>query len=204
MHLTTIPMTPFETNAYVIADGDEALIVDPGDISPRLREAIAGKRVVAIVNTHGHCDHCGGNAAVVRETGAELLCHRDDLDLLRSIEIQGRMFGVPFAPSPEPNRFLDDGDTLTVGGQTFTVRHAPGHTQGHIVLVGDGVVFAGDVLFAGSIGRTDLPGGDYHQLLDSIQRVLLSLPDDTVVYCGHGPSTTIGEERRANPFLVMP
>jgi len=155
-----------------------------------------------IVNTHCHCDHCGGNAPLLEKTGAELAIHREDLPLLRSMELQARMFGVDVEPSPDPNRFLNEGDRIEVGGASFRVVHAPGHSPGHIVLVGDGVVFCGDVLFQGSIGRTDLPGGDYHQLLASIRDKLLVLPDETVAYTGHGPSTTIGDERRTNPFLV--
>jgi glyoxylase-like metal-dependent hydrolase (beta-lactamase superfamily II) len=118
------------------------------------------------------------------------------------MELQAQMFGVDVEPSPDPNRFLSEGDRIEVGGASFRVVHAPGHSPGHIMLVGDGVVFCGDVLFQGSIGRTDLPGGDYHQLLASIRDKLLILPDETVVYPGHGPSTTIGDERRTNPFLV--
>ncbi|HDP33593.1 MAG TPA: MBL fold metallo-hydrolase, partial [Candidatus Hydrogenedentes bacterium] len=131
-----------------------------------------------------------------------LVCHQAELPLLQTLCEQGRMFGVPFSPSPEPDRFVEHGDTVNVGNAQFEVRHAPGHSPGHVVLVGDGVVIAGDVLFAGSIGRTDLPGGSMTQLLNSIRHQLLTLPDETVVYCGHGPATTIGEERVSNPFLV--
>ena len=202
MEILCIPMTPFVENCYVLRDGVEALVVDPGDVTPELLAAIEGYTVTAIVNTHAHCDHCGGNAALVLRTGAELLCHRNDLPLLRSLEQQGAMFGVPFPPSPEPDWFLEEGDTVTVGSADLRVLHTPGHSPGHIVLAGDAFVVAGDVLFAGSIGRFDLPGGDYGQLLLSIRTKLLPLPDDTVVYCGHGPATTIGEERRTNPYLV--
>ena len=112
------------------------------------------------------------------------------------------MFGAHFDASPDPDRYIKEGDTVSVGNITFGVREAPGHSPGHIVLVGDGFVIGGDVLFAGSIGRTDLPGGSYPQLIDSIKTKLLTLPDDTIVYNGHGPETTIGVERRTNPFLV--
>ena len=112
------------------------------------------------------------------------------------------MFGVYFPPSPEPDRFIDHGDTVTVGSTKFQVRHTPGHSPGHVVFITDGLALVGDVLFSGSVGRTDLPGGSMNQLLESIREQLFDLPDDTVVYSGHGPETTIGKERRSNPFLV--
>lgn len=202
MEILSFPVTPFVVNCYVIKDGGEAIVIDPGEAPPALIKSIQGCNVRAIVDTHGHCDHCGGNAELVSKTGAELLIHEADLPLLRALESQGKMFGVPMPPSPDPDRFLVEGDVLKVGNLSLTVRHAPGHSPGHIVLVGDGFVVCGDVLFAGSIGRTDLFGGDYQQLLDSIRDKLLTLPDETVVYTGHGPDTTIGEERRSNPFLV--
>ena len=202
MDIITLPMTPFVTNCFVLRDAGEALIVDPGDVTPELLEAIDGYAVHTVVNTHCHCDHCGGNAEILKRTGAELICHKDELPLLRNLVQQGLMFGVPFDPSPEPDRFIKEGDTVPVGGVSLGVREAPGHSPGHIVLVGDGFVIGGDVLFAGSIGRTDLPGGSYPQLIQSIKTKLLTLPDETVVYNGHGPATTIGVERRTNPFLV--
>lgn len=202
MDIITLPMTPFVTNCFVLRDAGEALIVDPGDVTPELLEAIDGFTVRTVVNTHCHCDHCGGNAEILKRTGAELICHKDEVPLLRNLVQQGLMFGVPFDPSPEPDRFIQEGDTVSVGGVSLGVREAPGHSPGHIVLVGDGFVIGGDVLFAGSIGRTDLPGGSYPQLIQSIKTKLLILPDETVVYNGHGPATTIGVERRSNPFLV--
>lgn len=202
MDIIALPMTPFVTNCFVLRDADEALIVDPGDVTPELLEAIDGFTVRTVVNTHCHCDHCGGNAEILKRTGAELICHKDEVPLLRNLVQQGLMFGVPFDPSPEPDRFIQEGDTVSVGGLSLGVREAPGHSPGHIVLVGDGFVIGGDVLFAGSIGRTDLPGGSYPQLIQSIKTKLLTLPDETVVYSGHGPATTIGVERRTNPFLV--
>lgn len=202
MEILSFQMTPLYMNCYVLRDGDEALVIDPGDATQELKRSLAGFKVRTIVNTHCHFDHCGGNAEMVKHTGAELVCHEADLPLLRMAEQQGMMFGVPCPPSPDPDRFFAEGDRVTVGSASLKVVHTPGHAPGHVVLVGDGFVIAGDVLFAGSIGRTDLPGGSHAQLLESIRTKLLPLPDATVVYSGHGPSTTIGEERRANPFLV--
>ena len=202
MEIQSVQLTPFMMNCFVVRDGSETIIIDPGDASARLRDAVAGDNVTLIVNTHCHIDHSGGNAGMMAATGAPLAIHEADLPLLQSLPHQGMMFGVPCTPSPEPNRFLEEGEVITVGSSRFSVLHAPGHSPGHVVLSGEGVVFAGDVLFAGSVGRTDLPGGSYAQLLDSIRKKLLTLPDDTMVYCGHGPETTIGRERLSNPFLV--
>lgn len=202
MQLLSFQLTPFMMNCYVLKDGNEAIVIDPGEAAPELKASVADSQVTMIFNTHCHCDHSAGNAEMVAATGAPLVCHRDDLPLLRSLEQQGMMFGVRVPPSPEPDRFVEEGDEIQVGAVRLKVLHTPGHAPGHVVLVGDGFVIGGDVLFQGSIGRTDLPGGDHEQLLASIRDKLLPLPDDTVVYCGHGPNTTIGAERRSNPFLV--
>ena len=202
MKIRTFRFTPFMTNCFVVSEGDEALVIDPGDVSPDFLACLSQFKVAMVVNTHGHCDHCGGNAAVVAATGAPLAIHRADLPLLEAIEQQGRMFGVPFPSSPAPDIFLEPGQMIQVGGARFEVRFVPGHSPGHIALAGPGTVFSGDVLFEGGIGRTDMFGGNYSQLIDSIKTQLLTLPDETVVYCGHGPATTVGAERAGNPYLV--
>jgi glyoxylase-like metal-dependent hydrolase (beta-lactamase superfamily II) len=195
-------LTPFFTKCFVLRDGGETLVIDPGEARQDLLDSLKGDTKITIVNTHCHIDHCGGNAGVKAATGAPLLMHRESLPLLRSVPQQAMMFGVYAPPSPEPDGFLEEGDVLRVGSVALEVRFTPGHAPGHIVLVGDGFVFGGDVLFTDSIGRTDLPGGDYALLMDSIQRKLLTLPDETKVYNGHSPVTTIGRERRLNPFLA--
>ena len=202
MEILSFPVTPFFTNCYVVKDGNEAIVIDPGEATPDLKNSVADCKVAMIFNTHCHCDHSGGNAEMAALTGAPLVCHEDDLPLLRALPEQGRMFGVSFPPSPMPERFVKHGDAVEVGSIRFEVRHTPGHSPGHVVLVADGVAIVGDVLFAGSIGRTDLPGGSMAQLINSIKTQLLTLPDDTQVLSGHGPATTIGEERMSNPFLV--
>jgi len=202
VNISSHQLTPFVTNCFVVEDQGEALVIDPGEASPGLLDQVEDLDVVLIVNTHAHIDHCGGNQALVEATGAPLACHEADLPLLRSLEQQAAMFGVGAGASPEPDRLLWDGDTITVGRQAFEVRHTPGHAPGHVVLVGGGVIFAGDVLFRGSIGRTDLLGGNHEQLLESIRERLLDLSDETIVYAGHGPGTTIGRERTGNPYLV--
>ena len=202
MDIISYPLTPFMTNCYILRDAGEALLVDIGEVTPSVLAAIKGYTVKTVLNTHCHIDHAGGNAEILRITGAELVCHRDEVPLLQSLTQQGSMFGVEVEPSPEPDRYIDAGDSVRVGEATLAVRFAPGHSPGHIVLVGDGFVIGGDVLFQGSIGRTDIWGGDYDQLIDSIRTQMLTLPDETVVYSGHGPATTIGAERRSNPFLA--
>jgi glyoxylase-like metal-dependent hydrolase (beta-lactamase superfamily II) len=195
--------TPFAENAYVISDAGEAMVIDPGEATPELLKALEGLRVTLLVNTHAHIDHVGGNAEIKKRTGAELVCHADAAPMLEAVPMQGRMFGLTVTPSPPPDRFIAEGDTLRVGGAALKVVDVPGHAPGHIALIGDGFVIGGDVLFAGSIGRTDLFGGDFEQLMDSIRTKLLPLPDDTVVLSGHGPPTTIGAERESNPFILL-
>jgi len=201
LEILSFPVTPFATNAFVLRDGKEALVIDPGEATSDLKASVEGYTVPMVVNTHCHIDHSGGNAEMVKLTGAPLACHEADVPLLENLSQQAMMFGVSCDPSPPPDKFLDEGDEIAVGDIKLTVRHTPGHAPGHIVLVGDGFVFAGDVLFTGSIGRTDLPGGSYDELMNSIATKLLTLPDETVVYNGHSPPTTIGAERASNPFL---
>ncbi len=202
MNVKIFQLTPFYMNCYVLSDGGDAIVIDPGEASPALLDYLSRFNVRMIVNTHCHCDHCGGNAGVKEATGAPLACHELDLPLLCAVGEQGMMFGVPFPDSPDPDQFLAHGDKVAFGGEELQVRHAPGHSPGHVVLAGRDAVFSGDVLFAGSIGRTDLPGGNYTQLIYSIQTQLMSLPDHVTVHSGHGPATTIGVERASNPFLV--
>ncbi len=202
MDILTFTLTPFVTNCYVVRDGGEAIIIDPGEAVPELLESVKGYNVTTIVNTHCHIDHCAGNAGVKNATGAELILPEGELPLLENMPAQARMFGVEVEPSPAPDRFLKEGDVVTVGNVKFDVYDTPGHSPAHVVLVGNGVVFGGDVLFQGSIGRTDLPGGSMETLLESIRTKLWPLPDETIVYSGHGPATTIGQEKRTNPFLV--
>lgn len=201
MDIQLFTLTPFAENCYVVSDGDETIIIDPGEAVPELKDAVKDANVTTIVNTHCHIDHCAGNAGMKAFTGAELILPEGELPLLQNMPAQAQMFGVQAEPSPPPDRFIQEGDVVTVGAARFEVYDAPGHSPAHVVLVGEGVVFGGDVLFQGSIGRTDLPGGDMDTLLESIRTKLWPLPDETVVYSGHGPPTTIGQEKRTNPFL---
>lgn len=206
MKVHSFLMGPLETNAYLLVDGSGslAILIDPGLDSEGIYDVILQERLqlAAIVNTHGHFDHVCGNAFFKAKTGAPILLHKDDVELMRHAAQQAVSFGFRVPDLPVPDRLLTDGEEVVVGRNRLRVLHTPGHTPGGICLYGDGVVFVGDTLFAGSIGRTDLPGGSSELLLGSIRDKLLSLPDETVVYPGHGPATTIGEERLHNPFLT--
>jgi hydroxyacylglutathione hydrolase len=199
----------FQSNCYIVAGETmrEAMIVDPGDEPERILAVLERQMLEAkiIAITHSHVDHVAALQQVKAGTGASVAMHRDayesskgDAGLLRM------MLGTTPPSLVEPDLFIEDGDKLKVSDLEFEVRFCPGHALGHICLVGEGVVFTGDALFAGGIGRFDLPGGDGKLLFTSIRDRLLTLPDETVVLAGHGPSSTIGEEKSSNPFLLYP
>lgn len=197
---------PFENNMFVVACPvtKRAAVIDPGMESEPLLRHIRDQQYTLelIINTHGHMDHSWGDYYFKTETGAPVIIHEEDVFLLRNLKEWGRQFGFEAPPPVDPDGFMVHGGTLKVGELEFKVIHTPGHSPGGVCLYGYGVVFAGDTLFCGSIGRTDLPGGSYNQLISSIKERLFALPDDTQVLCGHGPFTTIGEEKRFNPFVV--
>jgi hydroxyacylglutathione hydrolase len=205
MNVRKVVVGPLEVNCYIVEDEGtrEAMVIDPGDDAAAILKVIESKglRVKYIVNTHAHFDHVGANKQIKDATGAEIVIHEQDAALLNATKDQARMFGMTAPSSPKADRYVKHGDVLTVGGISLRVLHTPGHSSGGISLVGGGVVFTGDALFAGSIGRTDLLGGDLMTLITSIKENLMTLPDETVVLSGHGPQSTIGEERRENPFL---
>lgn len=208
MLLKTVVVTEFMTNCFILGDEQtkKAFVVDPGGEADKILSQIESLRleVVAIVNTHAHVDHIGAIREVRDATGAQVMIHRSELPLLQSASRMGRLFGIHVEQPPDPDRFLEEGDDISLGNSlSLKVIETPGHSPGGISLVSsDGkICFAGDTLFAGSIGRTDLPGGDYHTLISSIKTKLLPLGDDVKVLPGHGPATTLGTERRYNPFL---
>ncbi|HEV8266123.1 MAG TPA: MBL fold metallo-hydrolase [Gemmatimonadales bacterium] len=206
MRIVQIPNGQFVENCYLVVDerAGECAIVDPGEEAGLILQKLAatGAKPVAIWVTHGHVDHVLGVPRVAAETGAPVWLHPADRALYDAVPEQAAWFGLHAPALPPPDRSFAHGEQVRVGELSFMVRHAPGHSPGSVCLAGPGVVFGGDVLFAGSIGRTDLPGGDFDTLIASIERELLSLPDATIVYTGHGPETTVGRERRANPFLT--
>ena len=227
----TIPVGMLQCNCTILGDLEtgEALVIDPGDETDRILELLRRYKLKpkAIVSTHAHIDHVGGLTKLRRATGAPVMMHRDDLDLYQIMDEQAAFLGVERPETGEIDQLLKEGDVLRWGGLAANVLHTPGHTPGSISLylptdarkvatgeaggggaavskdrLGAPQLFAGDTLFAGSIGRTDLWGGSMKTIMDSLRGKLMQLPDETVVYPGHGPATTIGEERETNPFLA--
>lgn len=200
------PNGRFVQNSYLVGDAvtRDAVLIDPGeDPSGPLGEVLRERwQVRAIWLTHAHIDHVLGVPDARRATGAPILLHPDDLPLYHGVPQQAQWMGIESPALPPVDGPLAEGQVLQVGPYDFTVRHVPGHSPGSVAFVGKDRVFGGDVLFAGSIGRTDLPGGNLYVLMRSIARSLLSLPDETILHAGHGPDSTIGAERATNPFLT--
>ena len=207
MNVVQIPNGMFAENCYLLIDeaSRSCAIVDPGEEAGLILHKVkaAGATPVGIWLTHAHLDHVLGVPEVAAATGVPIWMHPADRPLYDAVPQQAAWFGLPAPPPlPAPDRPLAHGDVLMLGQERVQVRHAPGHSPGSVCFVVPGIAIGGDVLFAGSIGRTDLPGGDLDTLMGSIERELLTLPDDTILYSGHGPETTIGRERRSNPFLT--
>jgi glyoxylase-like metal-dependent hydrolase (beta-lactamase superfamily II) len=211
LDVAVMPVTPFQQNTSLLRcrATNRAVVIDPGGEVPRLREWIerAGVELDKVLLTHGHLDHAGGAAELARALGVRIEGpHPDDLFWLEGIPRQAQAYGVPAGEVPHPDLWLAGGDVERFGALELEVRHCPGHTPGHVVFFHRASRFAvvGDVLFQGSIGRTDFPRGDYDTLIRSITEELLPLGDDVTFLPGHGPTSTFGRERQANPFLVDP
>jgi glyoxylase-like metal-dependent hydrolase (beta-lactamase superfamily II) len=198
---------PLQVNCYILGceRTKQAAVIDPGGDVDQILMALAkdNLRLVYIINTHGHFDHTGGNKALKEATGAELLIHRADAPQITRQAASAAAMGLRgLDNSPPPDRLLEDGDIITFGDISLKVLHTPGHSSGGISLATDNMVFVGDALFAGSIGRTDFPGGDYDGLIEGVRKKIFTLGDDVVVYPGHGPYTTVGQEKQYNPFFA--
>jgi len=208
MIMEVIVVDPLGVNCIVLGDEETktGVVVDPGGDAADILAAVArhGLDIKYILNTHGHFDHIGANGAVQEKTGAELLIHEEDFPMLTRAKKSAAMYGCTVEESPQPTGYLSDGMKIEFGGHTIDVLHTPGHTPGgcSLYLAAEGIVITGDTLFADSVGRTDLPGGSTRTLITSIRQKLLTLPEETVVWPGHGPSTTIRREKHGNPFLT--
>ncbi|MFO1153531.1 MAG: MBL fold metallo-hydrolase [Rhodospirillales bacterium] len=209
MKATIVPVTPFQQNCTIVWDEPTRVgaVIDPGGDLDRILKAAASHRITLekILITHGHLDHAGGTADLAERLGLPIEGpHEGDRFWIEGMAEQGRAFGVGSGRSFEPDRWLKGGDTVAVGKHQFEVRHCPGHTPGHVIFfhAAARLAIVGDVLFAGSIGRTDFPGGDYDTLIRSIRTQLFPLGDEVRFICGHGPMSSIGAERKTNPYLA--
>ena len=208
MIIKSLPVGPIMANCYILGceETAAAVVIDPGDDVDKILLALAESKLTVnyIINTHGHFDHVGGNRQLKEATGADILIHAGDAPMLGHLKEAAASFGLSSDSSPAPDRLLEDGDSLSFGKITLQVLYTPGHSPGGISLYIPGVpgaVFVGDTLFAGSIGRTDLPGGNFDILKRSIHDKLFVLPEAVTVYPGHMGNTTIGREKRTNPFV---
>lgn len=204
MNIESIVVGELQVNCYILYDDTgQGIVIDPGSngavILSRIRKI--GLELTEIINTHGHFDHVGANGYLKNKTGASLLIHEGDRALLRQAPSSAASFGLTVEEPPEPDRFIGEREKIDFGKTTLEVIHTPGHSPGGICLLHDHVLFTGDTLFAGSIGRTDLPGGSHEQLLESIRSKLLVLAETVEIYPGHGPSSSIGREKKYNPFF---
>ncbi|MGO0121877.1 MBL fold metallo-hydrolase [Desulfothermobacter acidiphilus] len=206
MRVIVLVVGELQTNAYLVGCPvtGEALLIDPGAEGERILAAAsrAGLRLTAICLTHGHADHIGAVPEIRRKLKLPVLIHQADAPMINDPAANLSVWMGQELVVGEPDRCLEDGDEVVCGQLKFRVLHTPGHTPGSVCFYGSGVLFSGDTLFAGSVGRADFPGGDWRKLLGSVNTKLMVLPDETIVYPGHGTSTTIGEEKEQNPFLT--
>jgi glyoxylase-like metal-dependent hydrolase (beta-lactamase superfamily II) len=206
LRVAAMEVGPLAANAYIVwhAATGKAAVVDPGDEGEEILRGVTdrGLTLDKILITHGHFDHVGGVRFLKERTGAAVYIHRDEVARMRAAPRQGAMFGLGVSEPPAPDALVGEGDVVTLADQEFRVLHTPGHTPGHVAFVCGRLAFVGDLIFAGSIGRTDLPGGSHADLLRAVREKIFTLPDETILFPGHGPATTVGEEKRTNPFFT--
>jgi len=204
--LTCIPVGPLQMNAYLLDSPDtaEVLLIDPGDEPDRLAAAVeaTGHRLTGLICTHGHFDHIAAAAAIQKRWDLPLLHHPDETALIAGMNDHQRAFGFPPTPPPRLEASLEAGGLLAFGGAELAISHVPGHSPGHVMFFWEGNALVGDLVFAGSVGRTDLPGGDFDTLAHSIRESVYVLPGETTLHPGHGPATSVEREIRTNPFVA--
>jgi len=197
---------PLAENAYIVEHvaTRKGVVVDPGDEGEEILSRIAERGITLdkILLTHGHFDHVGAVRTLRDRTGARVHVHAEEVGRMRTANRQGGMFGLSVENPPAPDVLVREGDVVVLGDQEFRVLHTPGHTPGHVTFLTGEMAFVGDLIFAGSIGRTDLPGGSFDDLIRAVREKIFTLPDRTVLFPGHGPATTVGEEKRSNPFFT--
>ena len=204
MIINVLAVGQLEANCYIVTDEDsnESIVVDPGDEPDRILELCKDLKIMYIVLTHAHFDHVGAVTEIKEATGAKIVVHKDELEVYASVTEHGKAWGFNLAPLPKPDIIVNEGDEINLGMSKLTVIHTPGHTPGSICLYGEeGIVLTGDTLFAGSIGRTDFPGGSMKQMRTSFIK-LMGLPEETAVFSGHGGATSIGNEKTGNMFAA--
>ncbi|MCI0495020.1 MBL fold metallo-hydrolase [candidate division KSB1 bacterium] len=205
MIFETVVVGPLGVNCYIIGceKSNEAAVIDPGDEIHKILNEINKNRFVlkSILLTHAHVDHLGCLLKLKEATSAAVVMHSADLPLLERSKVQAMMFGLPNPGNPRADRYVEDGELINIGELQLTAIHTPGHSPGSLTYKIDDCLFVGDLIFAGSIGRTDLPGGSFETLINSVQTKIFTLDEETKIYPGHGPMTTVGEERRFNPFF---
>ncbi len=193
-----------ETNTYIVGDEEtkQAIVIDPGDEGDRIMDLVkeSGLEVNSIICTHAHFDHIGAAGDIRKETGAKIILHKEDLDGYGLAKEQASFWGFDLDELPQPDEFMAEGDDIKVGNLSFKIMHTPGHSPGSVSLYGEGILLSGDTIFQGSVGRTDFPGGSMEQLKTSFRR-LLDLPEDTKIFSGHGPETTVKREKKENFFV---
>ena len=206
LRVSVMEVGPLAENTYIVEHraSKTAAVVDPGDEGEEILDGLRERGVTLdkILLTHGHFDHVGAVRTLKERTGAKVHIHADDAGRMQSAGRQGGMFGLHVQDPPAPDVLVRDGDSVALGDLAFRVLHTPGHTPGHVTFLLGEMAFVGDLIFAGSIGRTDLPGGSYDDLIRAVREKIFVLPDRTVLFPGHGPATTVGEERRSNPFFT--
>lgn len=206
LRVLAMEVGPLAENTYIVghAASGKAVVIDPGDESDEILRQLAGRgwTLDKILLTHGHFDHVGAVSALKERTGANVHIHPEDAERMMTAGRQGAMFGLCVPDPPRPDVLVREGDSVSLGAVSFRVLHTPGHTPGHVTYLSGSLAFVGDLIFAGSIGRTDLPGGSLDDLLRAVREKIFTLPEETVLFPGHGPATTVGEEMRGNPFFT--